>query len=54
MAIVEFGEFNGNKTIVLKRSEDDRFPFQFGVSKAALILEHIEDIKKFVEENKKA
>ncbi|MFA5137634.1 MAG: hypothetical protein WC728_00255 [Elusimicrobiota bacterium] len=54
MAIVEFGEFKGNKTIVLKRSDDDRFPFQFGVSKAALILEHIEDIKKFVEENKKA
>ena len=54
MAIVEFGEFKGNKTIVLKRSEDDRFPFQFGVSKAALIIEHIEDIRKFVEENKKA
>lgn len=54
MAIVEFGEFKGNKMIVLKRTEDDKFPFQFGASKAALILEHIEDIRKFVEDNKRA
>ncbi|MHB2026507.1 MAG: hypothetical protein ACYCPQ_07705 [Elusimicrobiota bacterium] len=54
MAIVEFGEFKGNKMIVLKRDPEDKFPFQFGLSKAALILEHIEDIRKFVAENKKA
>lgn len=35
--------------IVLKNSEDDKFPFQFGIKKAKLVLEHIEDIKKFVE-----
>ncbi|MBI5624327.1 MAG: hypothetical protein HY924_11155 [Elusimicrobia bacterium] len=53
MAIVEFGEFKGNKMIILKRNPDDKYPFQFGVSKAKLVLEHIEDIKKFVEENQR-
>ncbi len=53
MAIVEFGEFKGNKMIILKRSDDDKYPFQFGLSKAALIVEHIEDIRKFVEENRR-
>ena len=53
MAIVEFGEFKGNKMIILKRNPDDKFPFQFGVSKATLLLEHVEDIRKFVAENQK-
>lgn len=53
MAIVEEGEYKGNKMIVLKNTEDDKWPFQFGVKKAKLILEHIEDIKKFVEKNDK-
>ena len=53
MAIVEFGEFKGNKMIVLKRTPDDKFPFQFGLSKAKLILEHVADIKKFVDDNPK-
>jgi len=54
MAIVEFGEFKGNKMIVLKRNEEDKYPFQFGLGKAALVLEHIEDIRKFVADNQKA
>ncbi len=49
MSIVEEAEYKGNKMIVLKNTEDDRFPFQFGLKKAKLVLEHIEDIKKFVE-----
>jgi hypothetical protein len=53
MAIVGFGEFKGNKMIILKRNEEDKYPFQFGLGKARLILEHFEDIKKFVEENAK-
>ena len=44
-------EYKGNKVIVLKRTEDDNYPFSFGVTKAKLIVEHIEDIKRFVEEN---
>lgn len=48
--VVEYGEFKGNKLIILKRTEDDRFPFQFGKAKAKLIVEHFDDIKKFAEE----
>ena len=41
-------EFKGNPMLVLKSMPDDKFPFQFGLKKAKLVLEHIEDIKKFV------
>ncbi len=51
MAIVEESEFKGNPMIVLKNSEEDKFPFQFGVKKAKLVLENIEAIKKFVEKH---
>ena len=50
MAIVEFGEYRGNKLIILKRSEEDRYPFSFGKGKARLIVENFEAIKKFAEE----
>jgi len=51
MSIVEESEFKGNPMIVLKNDEEDKFPFQFGVKKAKLVVENIEDIKKFVEKN---
>ena len=54
MAIIEESEYKGNPMIVLKNSEEDRFPFQFGVKKAKLVLEHVEDIKKFVEKHDKS
>ncbi len=47
------GEFKGNPVINLKRSEDDRYGFSFGLSKAKLLLEHIEDVRKFVAEHDK-
>lgn len=53
MAIVERSEFKGNQMIELKRHEFDTFPFRFGVKKAKLIVDSIEEIKKFVEENYK-
>ena len=49
--MIERGEFKGKPLVILKRSEDDKYPFSFGVSKAKLIVENIEEIKKFVEEN---
>ncbi len=49
MAIVEESEFKGNKMIVIKNSEDDQYPFQFGVKKAKMVIENIEEIKRFVE-----
>ncbi len=51
MAIVEEGEYKGNPMIVLKNTEEVRYPFQFGIKKARLVIEHIEDIKKFVEKH---
>ncbi len=50
MSMVEFGEYKGNKLIILKRDENDKFPFSFGKGKARLIVENFEEIKKFVEE----
>jgi len=52
--IAERSEYKGKPTLVLKRSEDEKFPFSFGVAKAKMILDHIEEIKKFVAENDKA
>ena len=51
MSIVSESEFKGNPMLVIKQTEEDKFPFQFGVKKAKLILENIENIKKFVEKN---
>lgn len=53
MSIVSESEFKGNPMIVLKNDEEDKFPFQFGLKKAKLILENIEAIKQFVEKNEK-
>ena len=50
MSVVEYDEFKGNKIIVLKRDEGDRYAFRFGKSKAQLIVENFEAIKKFAEE----
>lgn len=52
--IIERSEFKGNPMLVLKRNEDDKFPFSFGLNKAKMILESIDDIKKFVAENDKS
>ena len=49
--MVERSEFKGRPILVLKRDKDDEYPFSFGVSKAKLILDHFEEIEKFVEEN---
>jgi hypothetical protein len=51
MSIVSESEFKGNPMLVIKNDEQDQFPFQFGVKKAKLVLENIEEIKKFVEKH---
>lgn len=48
MSLVSESEFKGNVMIVLKNSEEDQYPFQFGVKKAKLVVENIEAIKQFV------
>ena len=49
--MIERGEFKGKPLLILKRSEEDKYPFSFGLGKARLIVENIDEIKKFVEEN---
>lgn len=49
--IIERSEYKGNPILVIKRNEDDKFPFSFGVSKAKMMIENIEEIKKFVADN---
>jgi hypothetical protein len=51
--IVERGEFKGKPILILKRDQEDKYAFSFGLTKAKLIVENIEEIKKFVEENSK-
>lgn len=45
------GDFKGNPVISIL-TEDDKRVMSFGLSKAKAILSRIEDIKKFVEDNK--
>ena len=45
------GTYKGSPTISLLRTEDDRFPFTFGLKKAQLIAENIDDILNFVAEH---
>jgi len=49
--MVERSDYNGKPIIVLRRSEEDKFPFSFGLAKARMILENIKEIEKFVAEN---
>ncbi len=51
--VIERSEYKGKPILVIKRDEDDQYPFSFGLTKAKLIVEKIEEIKKFVEENSK-
>ena len=48
--MITYGDFKGNKTIILGRDENDKYPFSFGKAKAKLIVENYEEIKKFAEE----
>lgn len=49
--MIEKSEYKGKPIIIIKRDETDKYPFSFGLTKAKLILENIEEIKRFVEEN---
>jgi hypothetical protein len=53
MSVVSESEYKGNPMLVIKNSEEDKFPFQFGLKKAKLILENIESIKEFVAKHDK-
>ena len=46
--MIKRGEYQGKPVISLMRKEDDKFPFSFGLNKAKMILENLEELKKFV------
>lgn len=50
MGVVSFDEYKGRAMMVIANGPEDRFPFKFGLKKAKLAVEHIEDIKKWVAE----
>ena len=51
MSEVLEGEYRGSAMLIIRQTPEDRFPFQFGLKKARLILEHLEDIKKFIQKH---
>lgn len=51
--MIERSEYKGKPVLIIKRDENDKYPFAFGLSKARLILENLEEIKRFVEDNSK-
>ena len=49
--VAEVGNFKGNKVLIMKEDEEDKYPFTIGITKAKKILAHLKDIEDFVEEN---
>ncbi|MFA5145968.1 MAG: hypothetical protein WC515_01100 [Candidatus Omnitrophota bacterium] len=49
--MVERSEYKGKPVMVIKRDENDKYPFSFGMTKAKMILENIEEIRRFVSDN---
>ena len=48
--VSRIGEFKGHKVLVLTDERNVKsVPFTFGYAKAKLILEHLEEIRNFVE-----
>lgn len=47
--MVEIGEWKGNPTITLNPEADKFHRFSFGLRKAQLILDNLEEIRLFVE-----
>jgi hypothetical protein len=47
--ITETSEYKGSPVFVIKRDQDDKFPFSFGLAKARMMVENIKEIEKFIE-----
>jgi mitochondrial fission protein ELM1 len=48
--ITEISEYKGSPVFVIKRDNEEKYPFSFGLAKAKMILETIDAIKLFVDE----
>ncbi len=49
--MIEYDEFKGNKMIKIFSDNDveKKYPFMFGKNKAKMIIQHLDEIKKFAE-----
>lgn len=54
MSVVRESEYNGKPLFEIARDEKDNFGFKFGVKKARMILDHLNEIRTFVEKNDRA
>lgn len=46
--VSEILEYKGSPIISLKKDAEDKYGMSFGIRKARLIVEHIDDIREFV------
>lgn len=44
-------EYKGNAIISLPVAGSTKYPFTFGLNKAKAIMQYLDDIKKFIEDN---
>jgi len=49
--IVEEKEYKGRPILILKKDENEKYPFSFGLTKAKSIIECYDDIQKFVSDH---
>jgi hypothetical protein len=42
------GEYRGNQMLIIRQTPQDKFPFQFGLKKGRLILDHLPEIIEWV------
>lgn len=54
MGEISYDEYKGRAMMVISNGPTDRFPFKFGLKKAKLMVEHIEDVKKWIAEQEAA
>ena len=51
--LLSMGVYKGKPVLIIKRDENDKYPFAFGLNKAKMILENLEEIRRFVGDNSK-
>jgi hypothetical protein len=48
---VEEDSYKGKPILILRRTEDEKYPFSFGLAKARSILESLDEIHQFVDQH---
>lgn len=48
------GDYRGIPMMIIRTAPEDKFPFQFGIKKARLIVKLIDEIRAFVDKHPEA